>query len=77
MQPSRGKKECVCLCLCACVREREIRSVKVEGVGGFWAGCSICLFVSIQGHFPKREAGLSTPPLSGATSADQGPPLVD
>lgn len=74
MQPSRGN---VCVCVCVHVCEREIRSVTVEGVGGFRAGCSICLFVSIQGHFPKREAGLSTPPLSGATSADQGPPLVD
>lgn len=63
------------VCLYVCVH--EICSVTVEGVGGFVAGCSICLVVSIQGHFPKREAGLKTPPLSGATSADQGPPLVD
>lgn len=67
------------MCVCARVRvcAHEIRCVTVEGVGGIEAGSCICLFVSIQGHFPKREAGLSTPPLSGATSADQGPPLVD
>lgn len=35
-----------------------------------------CLFVSIQGQLPKREAELSTPPLSGPTSADQSPPLL-
>lgn len=46
-------------------------------MGRFESGCSICLFVSIQGHFPNREAGLSTPPLSGPTSADQSPPLLD
>lgn len=46
-------------------------------MGGFETGCSICVFVSIQGHFPNREAGLSTPPLSGSTLADQSPPLLD
>lgn len=56
--------------VCVCMKF----AVSQQNVGGFWAGCSICLFVSIQGHFPKREAGLLTLPLSDATSADQGPP---
>lgn len=54
----------------------EIRSVTAEWVGTFWAGSSICWFVSIQGHFPKREAWLLTPPLSGTKSTDQGPPRI-
>lgn len=61
------------------VGERELQCHSKRG-GRVWVGCSVylsvCLFVSIQGHFPKREAELSTPPLSGPTSADQSPPLL-